>query len=822
MKRATLLLQVAALWCSAAFAYLNVTPTLLNTGVSNITTAFTISGSGAWEATAYYGANPVWFVLSVHSGTVSETAPVSVPVTIYRGALPSVGTYTGTVLVCDGMTPVVLTLVTTLSADNCGILARISGEDHAYAGIPYTLDGRGTLGKVDCFSWVANWNRRTSMHVYTNVIDRHTWYTPQSFTLTLVAMDRYERHSTDHIFGFKVWNSHPTVDAGGPYDSSAGTSMTVVAVGADPNPNEELEYRWQFQPPDGQWTSWTSSPTATHTYTVWHEGIIVCEVRDTWPGEPGEYNGPLTSRGVAQVFADSTPPSVEVAYRSNGVWSSWARRHEVAVPIMKTNVTIKANPIDPDGEPGPLTVEWREYAGNPARGLIAAADKTNIQVTTAEFPMPGLYRFRVVANDGRYVSDTAEVRVRVPGIVGSVVAHGFQARLPVWGAHCSADARNTNALGEHLGIGDTTSDMNGTAFFDLPCNAQCFLQLERSPQEGEIRDYAFRTAFASNFNGVQVLPFPVKTYAYGGRLVDAHDASQGVAYANATLVMHGAGISVKCNEAGGYSFGNLPKAWPTDSEETGSYYIVFTKAGWTSLCLKKTPAQVNTSALNDVWSIVNTNATITLSGSVQSSVSGLPVGGARVWFGVVSTVADGNGEFTFPPLPLPCPAHEGPTHVLVAKANGYTTTRNVYTATGDGGSVDVFIDGGDKYVYGTVYDSWSGDIVTNGTVSTPTAAFRSKGQMNGEFISRSVDIEPSGHFTIRIPGGVDYVTIDACDKSIDVGVERATTGNQVLGCDVDIVPEPALAVWFVGTGLAVGWIRRRALGFAKRDGWRAA
>ncbi len=298
----------------------------------------------------------------------------------------------------------------------------------------------------------------------------------------------------------------------------------------------------------------------------------------------------------------------------------------------------------------------------------------------------------------------------------------------------------------------------------------------------------------SNFNGEQTFEFPATLYPYGGRLVDADDHEDGVPYADATLIIHSARVSAQCNVAGGYSFGNLPKAWPMDSEETGSYYVVFVKEGWSSLCVKRTPAQVNARVLNDLHVLQKTNATVVLSGTVRSSVSGLPIGGARVWFGNRQETAGGDGQFSFTNLPLPCTmAPQAPTHVLIAEADGCTPTRNIYHDTAAGGTVDVYIDGGETYLYGRVFDAATGEATTNGTVQTPVGEMlnaQGKKPSKTAFVSVAVPISKSGHFSICVPGGCDYVTIDARGASQEIPVTRGITGTQPVGNDIAFVPEP--------------------------------
>jgi hypothetical protein len=278
-------------------------------------------------------------------------------------------------------------------------------------------------------------------------------------------------------------------------------------------------------------------------------------------------------------------------------------------------------------------------------------------------------------------------------------------------------------------------------------------------------------------------------------LVDEDAPTNRVPGARASLVMHTAVVHTETSEAGGYSFGRIPKSWPLDANLTASYYVVFLKDGWTSCCARRTPSAINRDVLDAVYALRRTNATITLSGVVRSSESGWPVGDATVRFGPLTTLADTNGLFVFSNLPPAlATVPSAPTHVLIATADGYRPTRNVYTTTGGGGTVDVFIDGGETYLSGRVLDAASGAPLSNGAVSTPELPVAAPGAPLYSIFSpyaQTVGLSRSGFFTIRVPGGCPHVTISCGGATQEIPVSRAITGNQPVRNDIFFLPEPS-------------------------------
>jgi len=223
-------------------------------GLSGLARAFFFAGTPssagvAWTAAPDYAGHPAWFVLGATSGVVHSLSSDSVPLTIRRDALPALGAYTGCVIVAGGDTARTVTVVTALTESGNGMFPRIGGDACAYAGMPYLLDARASKGWIGTFYWVTNYTTNVSVEVQafsTGPVGDMVFDEPDEFDLSLVSKDEHERTTIDTKPSFRVWNSPPRVSCGGPYRAMAGDTVTVVAVGMDPNPNEKLLYSWQF------------------------------------------------------------------------------------------------------------------------------------------------------------------------------------------------------------------------------------------------------------------------------------------------------------------------------------------------------------------------------------------------------------------------------------------------------------------------------------------------------------------------------------------------------------------------------------------------
>jgi len=82
-----------------------------------------------------------------------------------------------------------------------------------------------------------------------------------------------------------VANNPPIADADGPYEACIGEPITFNGTGSyDPDPEDTLEYRWDFDSDGTYDTSWSSSPYETYTWHTPYSGIVTLEVRDLFEG----------------------------------------------------------------------------------------------------------------------------------------------------------------------------------------------------------------------------------------------------------------------------------------------------------------------------------------------------------------------------------------------------------------------------------------------------------------------------------------------------------------------------------------------------------
>ncbi|GEM_PF-2550118 len=816
ITHAVIIFFFSSLVSVSTYADFTVIPSSLDTGSTNLTSTLTIktteSGTFSWNASSTYGSNLPWFDLHITNGFISQLSFSSIPISIHRERLPESGTYTGFVFVTQGASSKTATVISTLLPGQNGTYPVISADDRAYAGVPYQISSRQSQSWLGNYFWVTNLTTNASVEVQSFLAGPSgeiIFDTPKAISISLISKDEHKRESIDTRKDFQVWNSPPRVNAGGPYYGYNGATVTVVATGFDPAPHEKLVYSWQFNPPYGDFTPLSSSPTATFVITEFQSPYIICVVSDTWTGAAGTYNGPLGGRGIAQIVSTNEPPDIELAFLTNGVWSAWASFHSVSMlRLPGSNITIRARTLKPAGYNGPLYIEWRENPHNPVDNLIAASDTTNEVLTFDILREPGVYHFYAIGYNGPYQSSSADIFIIVPGIRCQVVAQGFQSPVPVWGAYPTLNSANTNAYGIQDDIVTTRSDIDGWLYLDRPVNSDCFVELQRSLNgiEHEISNYTFNTTITPTLIPHPTFEFPVTLYPFAGQLVDEANINNGIPFSSATLIIHNSRIYGQCNKAGGFSFGNLPKSWPIDDTKHATYYLIFNRTGWSSLCVPLSPSLVNFGMVNALYTLKQTNVTITLNGTVRSSGTGLPVGNAHVWFGDVQVTADENGFFTFNNLPLTSThISQYPTHILLTEADGYAPTRNIYYNTGTGGNINVYIDGGDTYLYGKVVDMVSGSILTNGIIEIPTDPQNTIIAADSLKRTTTASISPSGYFCVRVPGGCQYITLASRGTSQIIPVTRAVTGTQPVGNDILFVPEPA----FILPGILLLYFHRR-------------
>ncbi len=107
---------------------------------------------------------------------------------------------------------------------------------------------------------------------------------------------------------YTVPNSPPVADAGGPYTENEGTAVILDAGNSFDPDGGDLEYRWDVEN-DGIWdTSWSASPTHSHTWCDDHTGTVKVEVRDPLG---------LTDEDTASVTILNVPPVVDAGPDQN-------------------------------------------------------------------------------------------------------------------------------------------------------------------------------------------------------------------------------------------------------------------------------------------------------------------------------------------------------------------------------------------------------------------------------------------------------------------------------------------------------------------------
>ncbi|MCK4581166.1 MAG: PKD domain-containing protein, partial [Dehalococcoidia bacterium] len=187
----------------------------------------TVDGAtGAWVYISYEGTDPPDFVEEVGTGLLVDGTNHQTPVQI---SVPQNQCYT-------------------VWVERAGTLFMIKGPEHLPSQGVWT--GTGTMYASGC-------------------VETHSMY---------------GIHFTSKVF---ETNEPPVANANGPYEACAGVEITFDGSASyDPDPDDTLEYRWDFEDDGTYDTDWSSSPYATHTWNQGHTGTVRLQVRDLFAGTP--------------------------------------------------------------------------------------------------------------------------------------------------------------------------------------------------------------------------------------------------------------------------------------------------------------------------------------------------------------------------------------------------------------------------------------------------------------------------------------------------------------------------------------------------------
>ena len=168
-------------------------------------------------------------------------------------------------------------------------------------------------------------------------------------------------------------NDAPIANAGGPYDSVEGTSITFDASPSGDIDHDGLRYRWDFNS-DGLWdTEYTTEPTATYTWQDEISGTVTVEVSD----------GALTNTATAGVTVSDVSPAVTIS-GPDSVDEGAA-------------YSLSMSAVDPgDDTIASWTVNWGDGAdetitGNPSAAAHTYADDGNYTISARATNEDGTY-----------------------------------------------------------------------------------------------------------------------------------------------------------------------------------------------------------------------------------------------------------------------------------------------------------------------------------------------------------------------------------------------------------------------------------------------
>lgn len=231
-------------------------------------------------------------------------------------------------------------------------------------------------------------------------------------------------------------NDPPVAVAGGPYVANEGTPIVFDASGSSDPDHDPLQYRWDVNGDSVNFTSWSSDPTATHTWFDEHQGIVQLEVTDG-----NQYH---VVEGVASVTVLNVPPDVVIDSVSTAV-------HGYLLP--GETAAMYGSFTDP-GYLDTHTALWRFGDQTTLTGtLVETNEPPKGRGTVADahvYAAPGLYHVEldVLDDDGGLGADTTALHV-LSATEALQVIDGYIRALPASAFRGPAEARK-NALSNKL------------------------------------------------------------------------------------------------------------------------------------------------------------------------------------------------------------------------------------------------------------------------------------------------------------------------------------------------------------------------------------
>ena len=202
-------------------------------------------------------------------------------------------------------------------------------------------------------------------------------FTPSSYT---VDTRGYPAITAKDFTAYEV-NRPPVAEAGGPYTGNEGSAVTFDGNGSSDPDGDVLEYRWDFDSDGAYETSWSTTPTASHTWYDDHTGTVTLEVRDpddlrhtdtasvtvenVDPTASASNDGPAGEGSQVTVTASQTDPGTEDTFTYSFDWNNdgvWDVVDQLTPSASHTYMddgmyTVRVRVRDHDGGEGTATTD---------------------------------------------------------------------------------------------------------------------------------------------------------------------------------------------------------------------------------------------------------------------------------------------------------------------------------------------------------------------------------------------------------------------------------------------------------------------------------